>query len=92
MANTASAKKRARQTVRRTAINAARKSRVRTFVKAVERALEAGDTEQAKAALKAAEPEMKRGVRAGVVERNAASRKVSRLARRIKAQGTKTGG
>lgn len=89
MANTESAKKRARQTVRRTTVNTARKSRVRTFVKAVERALEGGDTDKARAALRAAEPELKRGVRAGVVAKNAASRKVSRLAKCIKTMGGK---
>jgi small subunit ribosomal protein S20 len=87
MANTASAKKRARQSERRTTTNTARKSRVRTFVKAVEQAIEGGDTTKAKAALKAAEPELMRGVRAGVVAKNAASRKVSRLAKRIKSIG-----
>lgn len=87
MANTASAKKRARQTKRRTEVNRARKSRVRTFVKAVERALEQGDKAAAQAAMKQAEPELARGVKAGVVRRNAASRKVARLVGRIKASG-----
>ncbi|MEX2649766.1 MAG: 30S ribosomal protein S20 [Alphaproteobacteria bacterium] len=88
MANTASAKKRARQSVRRTEVNRARKSRVRTFVKAAERAIESGDKAAAAAALKAAEPELKRGVRGRVLHANAAARKVSRLARRVKALGS----
>ena len=87
MANTASAKKRARQSTRRTAVNRARKSRVRTFVKAAERAIESGDKAAALAALRAAEPELMRGVGGGVLHANTAARKVSRLARRVKALG-----
>ncbi|MGH6719499.1 MAG: 30S ribosomal protein S20 [Alphaproteobacteria bacterium] len=84
MANTASAKKRVRQNKRRTAVNTQRTNRVRTFVKTVERAIEQGDAAAAKAAFKNAEPELARGTQAGVMSRNAASRKVQRLAQRIK--------
>lgn len=84
MAHHKSAKKRIRQTVKRTAINRARTSRIRTFVKKVELALAAGDQDAAKAALQAAEPELMKGVHAGVLHKNTASRKVSRLAARLK--------
>src|SRR5436190_20870500 len=83
MANTRSAKKATRVTARRTAINKNRLSRVRTSVRKVEEAIAAGDKAEAQAALKAAEPELVRGAQKGVVHRNAASRKVSRLARRV---------
>ncbi len=85
MPNTASAKKRVRQTVRRTEVNRARVSRIRTFIKKVEAAIATGDKKAAQAALNAAEPEMMRGVTKGVLRRNTASRKVSRLSARIKA-------
>ncbi len=85
MANTASAKKRVRVTERRTAVNGARISRIRTYIKKVEAALAAGDTTGAKAAFAAAEPEIMRGVSAGVLHRNTAARKVSRLAQRVNA-------
>ena len=84
MANTASAKKRVRQTERRTAVNTQRKARLRTFVKTLERAIEHGDRDAAKAAFGKAEPELMRGVRAGVVTKNAATRKIARLAQRMK--------
>jgi small subunit ribosomal protein S20 len=84
MANTASAEKRVRQTERRTAVNRSRVSRIRTFVKKVELALAAGNAEEAKAAFEAAQPEIMRGVTKGVMHRNTASRKVSRLAHRVK--------
>ncbi len=83
MANTMQAKKRARQTARRTAVNRGRMSRVRGFVRAVEAAIRRGDRDAAAQALRAAQPEIARGAKAGVTHRNAASRKVSRLARRI---------
>ena len=83
MANTPSAKKRARQTLRRTAVNRARISRIRTFVKRLEVALAAGNAEAATVALKQAEPEIARGVTKGVLHRNTASRKISRLAQRV---------
>jgi small subunit ribosomal protein S20 len=90
MANTPSAKKRARQTLRRTAVNRARISRIRTFVKRLEVALAAGNAEAASAALKQAEPEIARGVTKGVLHRNTASRKISRLAQRVNELNTAT--
>jgi small subunit ribosomal protein S20 len=85
MANSPQAKKRIRQTERRTAVNIARRSRIRTYVKKVEEAIGAGDKDAAQAALKAAQPEIMRGVSKGTMHKNTASRKVSRLASRIKA-------
>ena len=85
MANTASARKRIRQTQVRTLRNAARKSRMRTFVKKVETAISSGDKEQAIAALRAAQPEMQRAATKGVIPGNTVSRKISRLSARIKA-------
>lgn len=84
MAHHASAKKRIRQTERRTEVNRSRTSRIRTFVKKVEQALAGGDKTAAADALRAAEPELMKGVQAGVLHKNTASRKVSRLAARIK--------
>jgi small subunit ribosomal protein S20 len=85
MANTASARKRIRQTEVRTARNAARKSRMRTFVKKVETAIAGGDKEQAAQALRAAQPEMQRAAGKGVTHSNTVARKISRLSARIKA-------
>lgn len=85
MANTASARKRIRQTVRRTERNRARKSRVRGFVRKVEQAISAGDKSAAAEALRAAQPEMQRAVSKGVGHANTVSRKLSRLSARIKA-------
>ena len=85
MPNIASAKKRVRTTKKRTAINHARKSRLRTFTRKVEEAIASGDKKAAVAALKAAEPEIMRGVSKGVVHKNTGSRKVSRLAHRVAA-------
>ncbi|MFQ5783696.1 MAG: 30S ribosomal protein S20 [Alphaproteobacteria bacterium] len=85
MANIQSAKKRARQTARRTTINRSRMSRVRTFVKNVEAAIASGDKDAANEALRHAQPEMMRGVSRGVLHRNTAARKISRLAARINA-------
>ena len=85
MANTASAKKRNRQTVKRTERNAARKSRMRTFVKKVETAIAGGDKTAAASALQAAQPEMQRAAGKGVIHRNTVGRKISRLSARIKA-------
>ncbi len=85
MANNPSAKKRIRQTVRKTTVNRDRIGRVRTFVKKVETAISAGDKDAANLALKAAQPEIMRGVTKGVLHRKTASRKVSRLNARIKA-------
>ena len=85
MANTASARKRIRQTAKRTARNQARKSRMRTFVRKVEEAIATGNQQDALTALRAAEPEMMRAAQHGIVHKNNASRKVSRLAARVKA-------
>jgi small subunit ribosomal protein S20 len=85
MANTASARKRIRQTKVRTARNAARKSRMRTFVKKVEAAIARGDKTSAVDALRVAQPEMQRAAGKGVVHSNTVSRKLSRLSARIKA-------
>ncbi len=84
MANHKSAKKRIRQTERRTEVNRSRVSRIRTFVKKVESAIAAGDKEAASAAFTEAQPELHRGVTKGVLHRNTVSRKLSRLSRRIK--------
>jgi small subunit ribosomal protein S20 len=85
MANHKSAEKRIRQTERRTTVNRARVSRVRTFIKKVETAIESGDKEAARDAFIAAQPELQRGVGKGVVHKNTAARKLSRLSSRIKA-------
>ena len=85
MAHHKSAKKRIRQTVRRTAVNRARTSRVRTFLKKVEDAIATGDKTAARAAFVAAQPEMHRGVVKGMLHRNTVARKLSRLSARIKA-------
>ena len=85
MAHHKSAQTRIRRNERRYAINHARKSRIRTFVKKVETALAKGDKTAAQAALREAEPELARGVTKGVFHRNAAARKVSRLTRRVQA-------
>jgi small subunit ribosomal protein S20 len=84
MPSHASAEKRVRQTARRTAVNKNRKSQVRSAVRKVEEALASGDAAAAAAALKEAEPAIMRGVRKGVVHKNTASRKVSRLNARLK--------
>jgi small subunit ribosomal protein S20 len=88
MANTASAKKMTRKIAKRTAINRSRRSRVRTFVRKVEEALAAGNQAAATEALRSAEPEIMRAAQKGIVHKNAASRKVSRLAARVKALST----
>lgn len=85
MANHKSAEKRIRQTAKRTIVNKARVSRIRTYVKRVEAAIAAGDKAGAAEAFKVAQPELQRGVGKGVVHRNTASRKISRLAHRIAA-------
>jgi small subunit ribosomal protein S20 len=87
MANTPQAEKRIRRNDRRAEINKARVSRIRTFVKKVESELAAGNAESAAQALAAAQPELMRGVAKGVVHKNAASRKISRLTKRVKALG-----
>ena len=80
-----SAEKRVRVTAKRTAVNKARRSQIRSAIRTVEEALSAGDKKAATAALKAAEPEIMRGVSKGVIHKNTGSRKVSRLAARLKA-------
>tara|TARA_R110002049_G_scaffold146765_1_gene309396 strand:- start:633 stop:896 length:264 start_codon:yes stop_codon:yes gene_type:complete len=85
MANTPQAKKRARQNEARFQVNKMRRSRIRTFLRAVEEAIASGDKEVAAKALQAAQPELMRGVTKGVVHKNTASRKMSRLASRVKA-------
>ena len=85
MANTSSAKKATRKIERRTAVNRIRRSRVRTFVKKLEDALKAGDKAAATEAFKGAQPELMRAAQKGVMHKNTASRKVSRLAKAIAA-------
>ncbi|MEM7438722.1 MAG: 30S ribosomal protein S20 [Pseudomonadota bacterium] len=85
MANSPQSKKRARQMLRRTEVNKARRSRIRTFIRRVEEAITGGDAKVASDALKAAQPEIQRGVTKGVVHKNTASRKISRLSARVKA-------
>ena len=85
MAHHKSAIKRIRQTEHRTTVNRARRGRIRTFVKKVESAIESGNQQEAQLALKAAQPELMRGVSKGVLHQKTASRKMSRLAARIKA-------
>ncbi len=87
MANTAQSKKRARQNEARFAINKMRRSRIRTYLRAVEEAIASGDSAAAKSALQAAQPEIMRGVTKGVMHKNTAARKMSRLAARVKAVG-----
>jgi small subunit ribosomal protein S20 len=87
MANTTSAKKATRKIARRTKINRSRISRIRSFVRQVEEALASGDKAAAAEALKAAQPELMRAAGRGVIHRNTASRKISRLAARVKAVG-----
>lgn len=88
MAQHASAKKRIRQTKKRTEINRSRVSRIRTFLRKVETAIAGGSKEEAAAAYGQAQPELMRGANKGVVHRNMVARKLSRLARRIKAMPT----
>jgi small subunit ribosomal protein S20 len=83
MANTTSAKKMTRKIAKRTAVNRSRRSRMRTFVRKVEEAIASGDKTAAAEAFRAAQPELMRAAQKGIVHKNAASRKVSRLASRI---------
>jgi len=85
MANSTQAKKRARQIERRTEVNKARRSRIRTYLKKVDEALESGDKGIAQQALKVVQPELMRGVSKGIMHKNTASRKMSRLSSRVKA-------
>lgn len=87
MANSPQAKKRARQNQARFQINKARRSRIRTYLRKVEEALASGDKDAAAAALKAAQPELMRGVTKGVLHKNTAARKMSRLSHRVKTLG-----
>ena len=85
MASHKSAEKRIRQIAKRTAINRDRMSRVRSFVKKVETAIDSGDKEAARSAFQLAQPEMHRAITKGVLHKNTVSRKLSRLAARINA-------
>jgi small subunit ribosomal protein S20 len=85
MANTPQAKKRIRRNARRADVNRTRVSRIRTFVKQVEAAIESGDKDTALAAIRKVQPELARGVSKGVLHKNTAARKFSRLTRRIAA-------
>ena len=87
MANTRSAKKMTRKIAKRTEVNRSRRSRMRTFLRKVEEAIASGDQTAAASALQAAEPEVMRAAQKGIVHKNTASRKVSRLAHRIQAIG-----
>ena len=83
MANTRSAKKMVRKIATRTAVNTARRSRVRTFIRKVEEAIASGDKQAAQNALKVAQPEIMRATTKGVMHKNTCSRKVSRLSKRV---------
>lgn len=85
MANTPSAKKAARKIERRTAVNKTRRTRMRSFLRRVEEAITGGDQSVAQEALKAAEPEIMRAAQKGILHKNTASRKISRLSKRVKA-------
>ncbi len=85
MANSPQSKKRARQNERRYAVNKARRSRIRTHLRKVEEAIASGDAAAAQAALQEAQPELMRGVTKGVLHKNTAARKMSRLSSRVKA-------
>ncbi len=85
MANSSQAKKRIRQNERRAAVNRNRVSRIRTYIRKVEEAIESGDKDAASTALQSAQPEIMRGVTKGVLHQKTASRKVSRLAKRVNA-------
>ncbi len=87
MANTSQAKKRARQNEARFQVNKARRSRIRTYLRKVEEAITTGDKDAATAALRAAQPELMRGVTKGVFHKNTAARKMSRLSSRVKSIG-----
>ena len=84
MANKVSAKKMTRKIARRTEVNQARRSRIRTFIRKVDEAVKAGDAEQARLAFAAAEPEIMRAATKGVIHKNTAARKISRLSQRVK--------
>lgn len=88
MANSKQAKKRVRQTARRTEVNKVRLSRIRTYLRQVDEAITGGNQEQASGALKAAQPELMRGVTKGLFHKNTANRKMSRLAARVKSMSS----
>lgn len=85
MANTASAKKAVRTIARKTAVNKTKRTRMRSFIRATEEAIASGDQKVAKEALKAAEPVIMKAVNSGILKKNTAARKVSRLSARVKA-------
>ena len=85
MANTPQSKKRARQSERRADVNKSRRSRIRTFLRKVEEAIESGDRDAATTSLRAAQPELMRGVTKGIFHKNTVARKMSRLSSRVKA-------
>ena len=87
MANSPQSKKRARQNARRLEVNKARRSRIRTHLRRVEEAIASGDKDAATSALRAAQPELMRGVTKGIFHKNTVSRKMSRLSKRVKALG-----
>jgi small subunit ribosomal protein S20 len=87
MANTSSARKAARKTVHRTKINAVRRTNMRSQLRKLEEAITSGDAKKARDALNAAEPEIMRAAQSGIIHRNAASRKVSRLSQRVRKLG-----
>ena len=91
MAHHRSAQKRIRQTIKRTVVNRNRIGRIRTFIKQVELAVAEGDSARASEAFRLAEPEIRRGVSNGVLHRNTASRKISRMAKRVQALATAAG-
>ena len=88
MANTSQSKKRVRQSEARYAVNKARRSRIRTFLRKVEEAIASGDQAAAAAALQVAQPELARGITKGVLHKNTVARKMSRLSSRVKALAT----
>lgn len=88
MANSKQAKKRVRQSTRRTEVNKARLSRIRTFLRQVDEAIAGGNQDDAKGALRSAQPELIRGAQKGLFHKNTASRKMSRLAARVKAMSS----
>ena len=88
MANTPSAKKRVRQLARKTEVNKARRSRIKTFIKKVEECVSLGEGDNAASALKLAQPEIQRGVTKGIFHKNTAGRKISRLSKRVKSLST----
>ena len=87
MANTPQSKKRVRQVQKKTEVNKSRKSRIKTFIKLVEESLSKGDKKKSKESFSAVEPEIQRGVSKGILKKNSAARKISRLSAKINALG-----